>query len=241
MSFAMRIGLCAAIMGIALGNANNARADGLFDRLLRVMGISATPSQMRGDGDIAAGQIWIAEPDSGRRTALSTDADFRWPVYDPGSENIIALKVGSIVGIPVKTREGKVLHTIPGVEKLVGFEGEDRDNLLVVLDNAKAPLAMLSIKSGQLAPLPYDTKSRDHRRMLSHIKGQERLYGLLRVYVKSASKTTMEGELEWTDVYLQEGKAAPRNISRCDGVNCSQPSLAPNGMAVVYIKAGGTP
>ena len=86
MSIALRVGVCAAIIGIALGNANSARADSLFDRILRVMGISATPSQMKGDSDVIAGQIWIAELELGRRTALTTDSGYRWPVYAPGGE-----------------------------------------------------------------------------------------------------------------------------------------------------------
>ena len=239
MSIALRVGVCAAIIGIALGDANSARADSLFDRILRVMGISATPSQMKGDSDVIAGQIWIAELELGRRTALTTDSGYRWPVYKPGGESVVALKGESVVRVSVKAREVEVLHTIAGVEKLVGFDAEDRDNLLVILDNDKAPLAMLSLKTGQLTPLPYDAKSKDHRRMLSHVKGQERLYGTSRVYVKTESKQGMEGALEWGDVYLQQGKATSRNVSGCDGVTCSQPSLSPNGMAVVYIRASG--
>ena len=239
MSIALRVGACAAIIGIALGDASSARADGLFDRILRVMGISATPSQMKGDSDVIAGQIWIAELELGRRAALTTDSGYRWPVYEPGSESVVSLKGESIVRISVKAREVKVLHTIPGVEKLVGFDGDQRDNLLVVLNDDTAPLAMVSLKTGQLTPLPYDAKSKDHRRMLSHVKGQERLYGASRVYVKTESKQGMEGALEWDDVFVQQGDATSRNISDCDGVTCSQPSLSPNGMAVVYIRASG--
>jgi hypothetical protein len=241
MTIALRIAICAAILAIALGDAGNARADGLLDRILRVMGISATPSQMKGDSDAIAGQIWIVEIEPGRRMALTTDSDYRWPVYEPGGESVVALKSNSIVRVSMKGREAKVLYTIPGVEKLVGFDGEDHDNLLVVLDNDKAPLAMLSLKTGELRALPYDARSRDHRRMLSHIKGQERLYGTSRVYVKTESKESMEGALEWGDVYLQQGEAASRNVSRCDGVTCSQPSLSPNGTAVAYVRAVGAP
>jgi hypothetical protein len=45
--------------------------------------------------------------------------------------------------------------------------------------------------------------------VLSHVKGEERVYGTARVYVKTESKQAMEGELEWGEVYLQQGEAIP--------------------------------
>ncbi len=73
--------------------------------------------------------------------------------------------------------------------------------------------------------------------MLSHVKGQEQRYATSRVYVKTESKQGLEGMLEWDDVYVQQGDAAPRNVSNCDGFTCWQPSLS--RMAVVYIRASG--
>lgn len=226
-----------AIIGLALGVATSAGADGLFDRIMQVMGISATPSQMKGVSDVIAGQIWIADLALDSRTALNTDSGFRWPVFEPGGEAVVALKGDSVVGISVTTGEVKFLHKIPGIEKLVGFDREDSDKVLVILDKEAAPLALLSLKSGQLAPLSYDPRSKDHRRMLSHVKGEERVFGTARVYVNTESKQSMEGELEWGDVYLQVGDAMPRDVSNCDGVNCGQPSLSRSGEAVVYIRA----
>lgn len=239
MSLALRFWISAALIVIGLGNPGSARADSLFDRILRVMGISATPSQMKGDSNVIAGQIWIAELKSGRRTALTVDSGYRWPVYEPGGEGVVALNGERLVRISLKAQEAKVLHTIPGVDKLVGFDVDQRDSLLVVLNDDNAPLAMVSLKTGQLTPLPYDPKLKVHRSMLSHVKGQERVYATSRVYIKTESKQGLEGTMEWDDVYVRQGDAAPRNVSECDGVACSQPSLSPNGMEVVYIKVSG--
>jgi len=239
MSMAMRFWISAAIVGIVLGNPGSAAADGLFDRILRVVGISATPSQMKSDNEVIAGQIWTAELKSGRRVALTTDSGYRWPVYEPGGEGVVALNGERLVRISLKAQEAKVLHTIPGIDKLVGFDGDQRDSLLVVLNDDNAPLAMVSLKTGQLTPLPYDPKLKVHRSMLSHVKGQERSYATSRVYIRTESKQSLEGTIEWDDVYMRQGAAEPRNVSECDGVACSQPSLSPNGMEVVYIKASG--
>jgi len=238
MSIMARAFIGVAIIGFAVV-ASSARADSFFDLIMEVLGISATPSQMKGDSDVSAGQVWIADVERGTRTALTTDPGYRWPVYEPGGEAIIALEGDSLVRIPPRTGKVKALLKMPGVEKLVGFDRKDPDKLLVVLDKDTAPLALLSLKTGNLTPLPYDPKSKEHRRMLGHVKGEERVYGTARVYVKTESKQAMEGELEWSEVYLQQGEAMPRNIRNGDGVNCGQPSLSPDGKAVVYIRASG--
>jgi hypothetical protein len=240
MSIRSRALISAAIIGFALGGASSAHADDFFDRIMRVLGISATPSQMRGERNVSAGQVWIADLERGALTALTTDSGYRWPVYELSGEAVVALKGDSLVRIPARKGEVEVLHKIPDVEKLVGFDREDPDKLLVILDKDTAPLAFLSLKTGSLTPLPYDSNSKDHRRILSHVKGEERVYKTARVYVKTESKQGMEGGLEWGEVYLQQGEATPRNVSKGDGVNCGQPSLSPDGKAVVYIKATDT-
>lgn len=226
-------------IGVAAGAVSSGRADDLLDRILRILGVSATPTQMKSESDVSAGQIWIADTEHGTRSALTTDFDYRWPVYAAGGESIVALRGDRLVRISVKSRKVQVLHNIPGVEKLVGFDRKDPDKLLLVLEKDTAPLSLLSLETGDLTSLPYDPRSKEHRKMLSHIKGQERVYGAVRVYVKTESKRGMEGGLDWSDVYLQQDEAAPRNISKGDGVSCSQPSLSPDGKAVVYVRAGG--
>jgi hypothetical protein len=240
MNLRARVFIGVAIIGFALGGeASSARADDFLDRIMQVLGISATPSQMKGDSDISAGQVWIADVEDGTRTALTTDFGYRWPVYEPGGEAVIALEGDRLVRIPATNGTVKMLHKVPGMEKLVGFDRNDPDNLLVLLDKDTTPLAFLSLKTGNLTPLPYDPNSKEHRRMLSHVKGDERVYGTTGVYVKTESKQAMEGELEWSEVYLRRREAAPHKISNGAGVNCGQPSLSPDGKAVVYIRASG--
>ena len=43
--------------------------------------------------------------------------------------------------------------------------------------------------------------------------------------------------LEWTDVFIKEADKRPRNLSQCDGVNCSQPSLSADRRRVVFVRA----
>lgn len=239
MSDRLRAFIGVVILGFALGEVRSGLADDFFDRIMQVLGISATPRQMRGESDTSAGQIWVADLERGTPTALTTESDYRWPVYEPSGQAVVALRGNNLVRVLASNGTVTVLHKIAGVEKLVGFDRTDPDKLLVVLDKETTPLAFLSLKTANLTPLPYDSRSEHHRQIFSHVKGQERVYGIARVYVKTESKRSMEGELQWDDVYLQRDNAAPRNVSNSDGFNCGQPSLSPDGKSIVYIRASG--
>jgi Tol biopolymer transport system component len=64
------------------------------------------------------------------------------------------------------------------------------------------------------------------------------VYGDTRVYTETESKRGLSRNIEWTDVYLRRSNAAPLNVSTCDGVNCIQPALSPDGRSVAFVKAG---
>ena len=114
------------------------------------------------------------------------------------------------------------------------------DEVVVLLDGSgRSPLGVLSLKSGTVTPLPHDAKSDAERRMLAQVRGQERVYGDAGVYVKTESKAGLSRTIEWTDVYLRRGNAPPQNVSACDGVNCGQPALSPDGRRVAFVKSGG--
>src|SRR5258705_154656 len=119
--------------------------------------------------------------------------------------------------------------------------GANADALVLLLDapQSGSPLGVLSLKSGRVTPLPYDAASEEQRRMLAQVRGQEREYGTTMVYTKTESRRGLSRSLQWTDVYIRRGTAAPRNLSACDGVNCVQPALSPDGRGVVFIKIEG--
>jgi hypothetical protein len=111
---------------------------------------------------------------------------------------------------------------------------------VVLLDatGAASPLGVLSLASGRVAPLPYDDTSEEQRHMLARIRSDERHYGTTGVYLTTQSRPGKTRPLRWTDVYIRSASAAGRNISRCDGVSCAQPTVSPDGRSVAFIKAG---
>ncbi len=220
------------------------QAAAFLDSVLDFLGISASPSAMKGDGDEGiAGEVWVADLERGTRYLLiGGDTPYRWPVFEPGEKAVLALRNDRLVRIPfTKGAKADVLHTLPDVIKLVGFDRKDPDKLLVVRDQPKAPLAVLSVKNGTLVALPYNADDIDQRRIVAHVRGDERIYAGARVYVMTESSRGIEGTREWTDVYMQRGSAKEQNISRCDGKDCGQPSLSPSQKAVVYIQSQRRP
>jgi hypothetical protein len=84
-----------------------------------------------------------------------------------------------------------------------------------------------------------DLAAVDEQRMLAHLRGWQRSYdgGQTSLYTKIETKEGLAGTVEWRDVWLKRAGRDTTNISHCDGVNCGQPSLSPNGRWVVYVKA----
>jgi len=218
-----------------------ATAETLIQKLLRIAGLTAAPAQMRGPADeVEPGNIWMAAADKGTAKALTTDGGYTSPIFSPDGR-VYALKGGTLVRLPQETGAGVAVHKVPGAVKLVGFDGANADDLVLLLDAPRAgsPLGVLSLKSGRVTPLPYDAASEEQRRMLAQIRGQEREYGTTSVYTKTESRRGLARSLQWTDVYVRRGTAAPRNVSTCDGVSCVQPALSPDGRGVVFIKTEG--
>ena len=231
-------GLAAALV---LSMPAAAAAETLVQKLLRIAGLTAAPTQMRGPADeVEPGNIWIAPADKGAAKALTTDGGYTSPLFSPDGR-VYALKGGTLVRLPQETGAGVAVHKVPGAVKLVGFDGANADDLVLLLDAPRAgsPLGVLSLKSGRVTPLPYDAASEEQRRMLAQIRGQEREYGTTTVYTKTESRRGLARSLQWTDVYIRRGTAAPRNVSTCDGVRCVQPALSPDGRGVLFIKAEG--
>lgn len=211
-----------------------------FRKVLRISGISASPATLKGPGDeVVSGEVWLVNLGSGKKQDLTPDARYRSPVFVPGSENILALRGKDIVQISPSGGAPKTLHSIEGIEKLVGFSQDDADQVLILLTikTGTWTVGMLSRSTGKLDTLPYDSGSTEDRQMLEHLRNWDRTYGDKTVYVKRQSKQSLSGPVEWSDVFLKQGSNPPVNISACDEVNCGQPSLSSNAKFLVFVKS----
>lgn len=233
----------------AAGNAQTSRKTGvppqsretLWQWALRFSGVSANPSTLKGaDDEPFAGQVWTADLQSGATRKITTDDGYRSPVFYPNGADILALQGADVVRISSGGGEPAKLYHIPGITKLVGFGLDDPDHVLILNEDPQGHSAVsrLSLKTGALAPLPYDPQSSRDREMLEGLQGWQRTYGAATLYVKRESRQTLSGTVERSNVLVKSANQDPLNISKCDTTDCGQPSLSPDGVRVLFIKGG---
>jgi len=217
---------------------NAEKTESWWELLLRVAGISATPSSQKGPGDIPErGELWIVNAEGGDRCQIVEGSSFRSPIFRQDQNSVLALKGNEIVEIKVSCliETPTSLFSVLGIAKLVGGVKDDSDTILVL--QTDEAVGLLSLETGHVTPLPFDDKSSEARRMINHLRGWSRDYGDSRLYVERQTAVGLGSiTTEWTDVLFKKGKQSPGNLSDCQGINCSQPSLSPDGTLVAYIK-----
>lgn len=221
-------------------SSSQSKKESFWRKLLRIAGISATPSAQKGPADEAtSGEIWVVQVAQSEGARLTAQGGYRSPIFLSGDQSILALRGDDAFEIPLAGGKPRKLFPLKKVVKLVGQSLDDPDTILVLIEGRgrRRWLGLLSLKSGQVSSVSYDRESEDFRRMLAHAEGWERVYGTSAVYIKTESKKDLAGSVEWTDVYLKRANSAPVNLSRCDEVNCGQPSLSQKGNLVVYVRS----
>jgi hypothetical protein len=211
----------------------------LLTKLLRIAGLTAAPSQMRGPADDAAiGNIWMVSIDRRDARALTTEGGYRSPIFLPNSSTLLALRGNAIVRLGSAGGNSSPVRMKVGVAKLVGVDSEDPSTVVVLLvtPTAGSPLASVSLQDGTAAALPFDAADESQQRMLAQIRAQDRTYRETTVYTRTETKAGLSRPIEWIDVFVKRGAAPPQNVSACDGVNCVQPALSPDGQRVVFVK-----
>jgi hypothetical protein len=210
-----------------------------WQKLLRISGIAESPTTLKGPGDdVESGQIVLAEVGTGKTRRITDSAGYRSPVFVPGASEILALRGTEVVRLSAGGGKPKELYKITGITKIVGFSRDDADEALILTEGAAGYLAvgLLSVSNGKVTPIAYDPASSDDRHMIEHLRSWDRAYGDKSVFVQSQSKAGMAGKSEWTDVFVKVGTGVPVDVSKCDGVNCGQPSLSPDGLFVVFVR-----
>lgn len=210
-------------------------AEPLPRRLLDFLGLTAVPGQMR--DETQRGNIWLANIEKDVLLCLTTENGYHSPIFSPEGNGVFALKNDTLYHLPIAGGLPILIQKVPNLVKLVGIDSLHPDEIIVLLKDSRSPLAMLSMKDGSLKLLPYDSDSKEDQRVISQILGQDRNYGTPRIFLKRNTKQTIARTIEWTDVFIQLGDSTPKNLSKCDGINCTQPTLSPDRSMVAFIKA----
>jgi hypothetical protein len=211
-----------------------------IDRVLEFLSISYTPGAQKGpSGDALKGQIWIADLKDNSVRALSAGGDYRSPVFISRSSDVLALRGTDVMRIPSAGGNGKKLFSVDGIVKLVGGGSSDPNQVLILLHNESGShprVALLALDTGLTTDLPYDPASSEDLQLIEDLEGWSRASSEKRVYMKRETREEISGTREWTDVFLIVNGQQPVDVSRCDGVNCGQPSLSNDGNLLVYVK-----
>jgi hypothetical protein len=164
----------------------------LLTKLLRIAGLTAAPSQMRGPADDAAvGNIWMVSIDRRDGRALTTDGGYRSPIFLPNGSTLLALRGNAIVRLGSAGGNSSPVRMKVGVAKLVGVDSEDPSAVVVLLvtPTAGSPLASVSLQDGTATALPFDAADESQQRMLAQIRSQDRTYRETTVYTRTETKS----------------------------------------------------
>jgi hypothetical protein len=212
---------------------------GFIDRILEFLGISDSPGTLKSPGDEKSGALWVVDLGANMTRAITRTQEYRSPVFLPGSSDILALRGGDVVRISASGSVNK-LYSIAGITKLVAGSTEKPDTVLILLtENAggHSRVGLLSVNTGKVTPLAFDPNSSTDLQMVENLEGWTRTFGDKRIYVQRQAKQALSGTVEWSDVFLEAAGQNPVNVSRCDGVDCGQPSLSADGRLLVFVKS----
>lgn len=213
----------------------------LTERLLKFFGIADSPGTLKNPGDeITSGELALADVRAGTTRSLASGDGYRSPIFLAGNRDILALRGTEVVQVSRTGGEGKGLYSVQGLLKLVAASSEDATTVLVLLrDQAggRPRVGLLTVSTGAVTLVPYNPDSSGDLQMVETLAGWSRTYGNQRVYVQKQNKQALSGTVEWHDVFLQVDSQPPVDVSQCEGVNCGQPSLSPDGHWLVFVRA----
>ena len=100
-SLSRLVPLCWLWMIVLATPLDRAWADSFLTKVLRVTGISVSPSQLKGpDEGGEAGDLWLVNIAHNTQVQLTHDGGYRSPVFAPGDAHILALQGEALVRLP---------------------------------------------------------------------------------------------------------------------------------------------
>jgi hypothetical protein len=240
-----RLVVFSILMLVALSSGTTTFADDtpFWRRVLRFIGVSSNPGKSKGAGDkVISGKIWIADLAANTRVALTSEGGFRSPIFLPANDAVLALKDNKIVKISLADGAIQTLYERDDIIKLLGLElvdtTPDPNHVLILSDTDRdgcPSVGVFDLRDGSLEKLEYSTP--EDKTMVSHLQDWNRVYdgGATEFDVRLEIKTGNR-RVEWTDVYLKRNDSWT-NISKCEPVNCSHPSISHDRKKVAFIKS----
>ena len=192
-----------------------------------ILGITATPKALRdGTLPVTTGDVCIVPARGGEAQDLTEGGGYSSPIFLPGEEDVLALRGDDLMRVSIDGGSPRKVGTIPGVHKLLGIDPA-RPQLIFFLGATAVGAFDLS------ASHRHDVDATPEPKMLRYLRGEERHFGDVRVYVERRSDPLGD----WEDVAMQAGGKRPRFLtSGSRRVSNRQPTLSHDGMFVAFVR-----
>lgn len=237
--------ILACLLILAPAAVAQKKTQNFWDRVWKFLGLSATSSNQKGVEDkgknfdyvgIFDGNIWIYNVQT-RGSEQLKEGDFRSPVFLTNEQAILAITGERVVKISLADRSMTDVATVPGIKKLVGVENDTPDNILVLtdLDHDNCPgVGILSLTKHEVTALPNEGREEDLA-LVNYLSSWKREFSDKTV-LELRTKKEENGNREFTDVWLKLKDKNAVNVSRCERVNCGQPSISNDRSSVVFVQ-----
>jgi hypothetical protein len=223
---------CTAALAIASSAADQPKkkdAEPWYYKLARILGVDKAPVALKGPAGARPGELWITPADHAEARRLAEGNDLASPVFQPGGKYIFALRQSGLVRVPVAGGAAVKVWSLPGVVKLVGFDGSDADRVLVVFGDGQGgkptviDVALVSVKTGKRRVIAA-RRAADSAEVAS-LLGWLRQYGS--VYVMPQGSEVVVGGIEPVEI----------PVSDCRNAVCGQPAYSPELRQVAFIRS----
>jgi hypothetical protein len=179
-------------------------------------------------GSDAPGEVWIVDIRDKQRRQATQDSDLSWPVIAPDGRSVFALRGQQIVRINLATGGETAIGAPKDWRKLIGVTSDGT----IVAFIADLPRARPALVQADGAVTVFEqTVSDEDRRNAANLLQENRAYaGDVTLLVKRSSRGG-----NGFDIFLETPREQ-QNLTDCGDDSCGQPSLAPDGNHVVYVR-----
>jgi len=207
---------------------------GLLSKLAGLFGLPSSPSQMRGEDPHVSGDIWLIPIPSGARVRVTTDGEYRSPVFSTDGQALFALRGAAIVRIDLANHSVREIAPVPDVSRVAGMAPDGPPAMILVVDAGGQHLETFDLGSMRRTPLPHDPRNPADATVVAYLAGDARDYGDIRLTVADQHTSFRT----WRDVFVQMGERPPVNLTNGSGVTSRQPALSPDRTRVAYVNVG---
>jgi len=148
------------------------RLEPFWQKVLRITGISVTPSALKGEDDTLTGDIWLAEVGKWQTRRLTYDGGYRSPLVLPSEQAVWALKGETIYDKSLEVGPARERYTIKGIVKLAAIGTEKPAQVLLLREDEahQTIVELVSVADGKRTVLPYDQASKEDTRILNQLR-----------------------------------------------------------------------